>query len=190
MSRFGTGKADPPSLLVHAIVAEYAAQAGIPPEIVYTTDRRKAVAWIRAKVSQRLLRAGYTTAGIGRRLMMDHSSVVMARNRILPDTPPTLKARISTLGAANERIGLRVLALIQTVPVIRVSAIASQLDICEQAASDAVRRLFRQGKILACKKPGHYRPLKYTAPVIQLSSVRASESFIRPISKERMMAGR
>lgn len=190
MSRLGTGKADPPSVLVHAIVAEYAAIAGLPPEIIYTTDRRNAVSWIRGKVCKRLLRAGYTTIGIGRRLGIDHSSVVGARDRSLSDIPPPLRRRLSTLGAAADRLGLRVLAVVNAVPHIRVCEVARHMNISEQSASDAMRRLYHQGEIKACGKPGHYKPLKYTAPVINLAAVRDPESFIRPISKERMMAGK
>lgn len=190
MSRLGTGKADPPTVLVHAIVAEYAALAGLPPEIIYTRDRRNAVSWIRGKVCQRLLRAGYTTIGIGRRLGIDHATVMGARHRKLSDVPPALGDRISTLGASADRLGVRVLALVNTVPHIRVCEVSRHMDISEQSASDAMRRLYHRGEIKACGKPGHYKPLKYTAPVINIASVRGPESFIRPISKERMMAGR
>lgn len=77
------------------VVAEEAAIAGIPPELVLLTgDRRLTVTWVRQRACKRLRAMGFSYPAIGNVIGRDHSSVINAASATPAETPPALNARI------------------------------------------------------------------------------------------------
>jgi hypothetical protein len=66
---------------------------GVPGSTVLSRDRRAAVVWARARVCRRLRGQGFTLSGIGAVLGFDHTTVLHAVRRALPEVPPRLKER-------------------------------------------------------------------------------------------------
>lgn len=85
-----------PSLrTVMRVVAEEAAIADIPSELVLLTgDRRRTVTWVRQRACRRLRLMGFSYPGIGSAIGRDHSTVINAANASPSETPPALNARV------------------------------------------------------------------------------------------------
>lgn len=195
--------------LVRELVTGIADMAGIPPGLVFTKDRRQGVAWVKAMVC-RWLRAhenGYSTTGIGEKLGIDHSSVLHLVNREWPTTPPKLNKRYEpgakparptvtlksiAMPPRAKKTGERIMdfmsAYESTGEKIYNDDIAARFSISPGAASSILANLHNAGKIRRIEH-GAYLPIPKPLPVAVVA-VMPSTAFIRPISKERMMAGR
>jgi hypothetical protein len=90
-----TNRIRPSQDLVRQIVSEEAVHAGIDPAWIFAKDRRATVTWARARVCKRLVGMDrYSFPGIAKALCLrDHTSVMYAARREIPNDPPKLSDR-------------------------------------------------------------------------------------------------
>lgn len=180
----------PPAALVRELVHGIAEMAGVTAADIYSRDRHQAVSWARAMVC-RWLRAhesGYSTTGIGHALGLDHTSVLHASKRELsPMSPYAVKVKRQSY----PRLGRRIQALVNSRKQIRVREMADILNAPSNNISEAVSKLLKRGLVRRLGM-GLYGPIPSprVAVVIPFVAPPPPVAFIRPISKERMMAGR
>lgn len=94
----------PSMALVREIASEEATTARINPALIFARDRRACVVWARARVCKRLRETGrYSLLGIAARLGIDHTSVLHAIRRELPESPPFLP-RVGMRGPRRKAI--------------------------------------------------------------------------------------
>lgn len=88
-------KTRPPVSLCLRLASEDAAKIGVrPEEVAFGVDRRRAICWARARLCRQLRAIGYSLPGIGGVLGLDHTTVLHALRRPVPDEPPPLNKRV------------------------------------------------------------------------------------------------
>lgn len=205
--KVGRPSQSPSPELVQALVVGISEMANIPKHLVFAEDQRRAVVWARAMVC-RWLRAhedNYSTPGIGHELNIHHTTVLnLLRCRQPPHAPalikraPTRKPKPEVVIEATphryKRTGQRIMDHVNRYGAgkkIYTEEIAARFNISPDNAAHTLSNLHNTGRL--CRvRPGVYVPASKPdpAPVAITQAVIPSASFIRPISKERMMAGR
>lgn len=172
--------------LVNELVSGVAEIAGVTAGDIYSTDKHKAVCWARAMVCRWLHahEGNYSSSSIGMALGIDHSSVLHALKRdISPGTPYAVKVKRQS----NPQLGKRIEELVNSRIKIRTREMADILNVNSNHISESVSKLFKKGLVRRIAS-GVYAPI--LPPVAVVVAIRPPATFIRPISKERMMAGR